>query len=91
MKLYLIVFSTVNAAQVFSYVENVNAVHYHSDGFEVTNETRHRWAIDNPPAGMPKVYRKTDEYRVMNNGSGIYMFGRDPERLVDAWNTAVVA
>jgi len=27
----------------------------------------------------------------MNNNSGIYMFGRDPEKLISAWNSVAVA
>ena len=96
MKLYLIVFGTSlpKGAAVRSYMEpskRLKLTHYHSDGFPVSKETNNCWMLDTYPDGLPKQYRKADEYRVMNNNSGIYMFGRDPEKLINEWNSVAVA
>ncbi len=96
MKLFLIVFSTVipAKARVNSYIEGkarTRSEHYCSDGFLISRETHNCWQLDKYPEGMPKQYRKAEEYKVLNNSKGIYMFGRDPEKLVEEWNIAVVA
>ena len=96
MKLYLIVFSTLvpNGAKVHSYLERTTqteASHIRADGFPVVRESLNCWVLESFPEGMPTRYRKADEYRVLNNESGIYMFGRDPDRLVREWNSAAAA
>ena len=96
MKLFFVVFSTVNpyGAEVRSYLEAASmpsSKHFRSDGFSVVKETNNRWILETYPEGMPRQYRKADEYRVLNNNSGIYMFGRDPEKLISAWNSAAAA
>lgn len=96
MKLFMIIFNTIirPEAQVYSYVEDSGQLkprHLRSDGFQVSRETSNCWFLDHFPEGMPKQYRKADEYRVINNSSGIYMFGRDSEKLMEEWNRVVVA
>ena len=71
--------------------KHLKLTHYHADGFPISRETNNCWMLDTYPEGLPKQYRKADEYRVMNNNSGIYMFGRDPEKLINEWNSAAAA
>ena len=96
MKLYLIVFSTLvpNGAKVHSSLERTTqteASHIRADGFPVVRESVNCRVPESFPEGMPTRYRKADKYKVLNNKSGIYMFGRDPARLVREWNSAAVA
>ena len=93
-KLYMIVFSMMPPqARVHAYVKlsNPMASHHEGGGFTVTKETGNCWFLETYPDGMPRQYRKADEYRVVNNRNGIYMFGRDSEKLVEEWNKAALA
>ncbi len=96
MKLFMIVFSTLKPleARVYSYVGKTNksgSSHYTADGFAVVKETSNCWFLDEYPGGMPRQYRKTEEYKLVNNKNGIYMFGRDAEKLIKEWNKAAIA
>lgn len=96
MKLFMIVFSTVkpSEAQVFSYVDSkyiASIRNYQADGFSVVRETGHCWYLEDYPEGLPKQYRKAEEYQLISNSKGIYMFGRDSERLIREWNSLAVA
>ncbi|MBR4655661.1 MAG: hypothetical protein IKO68_03595 [Oscillospiraceae bacterium] len=82
MKLFIIVFSMVKPYEVnvASYVEVTmkdRLKHYSADGFPVVKETGRCWFLEKHPDGLPKQYRKSDEYKVIGNGKSIYMFGRD--------------
>lgn len=60
-------------------------------GFPVHHESANCWYLDSPPHGLPERYRKADEYRLLNNKHGIYIFGTDSFRLVAEWNKATSA
>ncbi len=58
-------------------------------GFTVDRETGNCWYTPAPPEGLPNRYRKADEYELINNGSGVYMFGTDEGELKKRWNAAL--
>lgn len=92
MKLYMIVFGTAGAegAQVRSYVDGPKSklAHYDADGFQIVKETNSCWFLDEYPEGMPKQYRKSEEYKMVNNSHAIYMYGLDAKKLIAEWNRA---
>lgn len=59
------------------------------DGLSLQRETVNCWYLESPPHGLPERYRKTDEYKLLNNKHAVYIFGRDSTRLVTEWNTAI--
>ena len=59
------------------------------NGMPVVRETGNCWYIDDPPKGLPVRYRKAEEYRLITNHFGVYMFGSDAYELITAWNRAL--
>ena len=62
-----------------------------SSGIPILRETPNCWYVNSPPHGLPERYRKTEEYKLLNNRFGIYMFGRDGVKLTEAWNKSTSA
>lgn len=96
MKLFIIFFNTIKSArsQVYSYVDSSmhsKVKHYSGDGFTIVKETNNCWFLDNYPEGMPKQYRKAEEYKLVNNSNGIYMFGIDCKKLINEWSKVSAA
>ena len=95
MKLYVIRIQTTKTdkpkVQSFLSEQNKYATHYTGDGFPLGRETGNCWYIDNAPAWLPSRYRKAEEYRLIGNSEGVYMFGRNSMLLLDRWNKAVGA
>lgn len=60
-------------------------------GFDILRETSNCWYLDDPPHGLPERYRKADEYILGNNKFGIYIFGRDSQKVIEEWNKATSA
>ncbi|MBQ9360681.1 MAG: hypothetical protein IJT96_06565 [Lachnospiraceae bacterium] len=56
------------------------------DGFDISYETKNCQYIENPPSGLPTRYRKTEDYKLISNKTGVYMFGNDASQLMTAWN-----
>ena len=95
MKLYVIRIRTrttkTERPMVQSYLpaHNRYAPHYTGDGFPLTRETGNCWYVEQAPDGLPTRYRKADEYKLIGNGEGLYMFGSDSHLLLDRWAEAV--
>ena len=60
-------------------------------GISILRETPNCWYLSCPPHGLPVRYRKTEEYKLLSNKFGIYMFGRDSTELTVVWNTSTSA
>ena len=61
------------------------------NGISILRETPNCWYLNATPHGLPERYRKSEEYKLLNNRFGIYMFGRDSAELVEEWNKCTVA
>lgn len=55
-------------------------------GIPILRETPNCWYVERPPHGLPERFRKAEEYKLLNNRFGIYMFGRDSKALAKMWN-----
>ena len=95
MKLYIVLLSTGSneIPQVKSYTGQADAgiSHYSGEGFDVIKETENCWYLGNLPHGLPERYRKADEYKMISNGRGIYMFGEHAGLLIEKWNQNTAA
>ncbi|MBR1855253.1 MAG: hypothetical protein IJ794_19280 [Lachnospiraceae bacterium] len=93
MKLYIIFFSTVHgdAPQIYSYTGKADGqvASNPGEGLDIVRNTTNCWYIGDIPKGLPERYRKSEEYKLLNNSSGIYMYGREAGLLIDEWNRAV--
>ncbi len=92
MKLHIIMLSTDRSAapELRSYID-CERPHRMTGAQRISRETGNCWYIDTPPKGLPERYRKAEEYTLISNQSGVYMFGSDPGQLVAAWNLALCA
>lgn len=55
-------------------------------GISILRETPNCWYVSNPPHGLPERFRKSEDYKLVNNKFGMYMFGRDSVKLAETWN-----
>lgn len=92
MKLHIIMlFTDRNATpEIRSYMD-VSAPHRVASAQLISRETGNCWYIDKPPKGLPVRYRKADEYTLISNHFGVYMFGSNSGQLIVAWNQALCA
>ena len=92
MKLHMIILKT-ESGKTPSMVSCMDSDSSHriGDGISVVRETGNCWYIDDPPKGLPVRYRKAEEYRLITNHFGVYMFGSDAFELIKAWNHALCA
>ena len=55
-------------------------------GILILRETPNCWYVESLPHGLPERFRKAEEYKLLGNRFGIYMFGRDSKALARVWN-----
>lgn len=82
-RLYVIMLHTADGStpQRVCYIDE-------SSGIPVLRETMNCWYIAGPPHGLPERFRKAEEYKLLNNKFGIYIFGRDSVKLAKEWNSS---
>ena len=57
-------------------------------GGPLLRETPNCWYVSDPPQGLPERFRKSEEYKLLNNRFGIYMFVRDSMELEVSCNVS---
>lgn len=57
-------------------------------GVPILRETPNCWYVSEQPHGLRERYRKAEEYKLLNNRFGIYMYGTDNDMLIKEWNNS---